>query len=39
VPYDIALDLDAAERLAYLVIFGGFEGLDFDWNAMRWKGS
>jgi hypothetical protein len=33
----VALGLDEAERLAFLVILGGFEGASFDWAAMRWR--
>lgn len=38
-PFDVALGLDAAERMAYLVIFCSFEGVIFDWKAMRWNES
>lgn len=37
VPYDIAMTLDDAERLAYAVIFGQFEGSVFDWTRGQWK--
>jgi hypothetical protein len=25
------------ERFAHAVIFAGFEGSEYDWQAMRWK--
>jgi hypothetical protein len=37
VPYDVVFGLDDAERLAFLAIFGDFEGFSFDWKTMRWK--
>jgi hypothetical protein len=37
VPFDVAFALEAPERMAYLVIFGGFEGLRFDWQRLRWQ--
>ena len=36
VPYEAAFELDAEERMAYLVIFAEFQGAKFDWRAMRW---
>jgi hypothetical protein len=37
VPYDVAFNLDEADRQAYAIIFGGFEGGEFDFKAWRWK--
>jgi len=34
---DIALNLDAVERLAFCVILGEQNGGSFDWNKMIWK--
>lgn len=35
VPYELAMEMDDAERLAHAVIFAEFEGSGFDWQAMR----
>lgn len=35
VPYDKALGLADEERFAHAVVFAGFEGSVFDWQAMR----
>jgi hypothetical protein len=37
VPWDVALGLDSIERMAFVVIFGGFEGGEFDWSSQQWK--
>ena len=36
-PFDVAFSLDETEALAYGIIFGQFEGGEFDWNDMKWK--
>jgi len=36
VPYDVALGLDAVERMAYIVIFGELAGYRFDWRRLTW---
>lgn len=36
VPYDVAFALEDEERLAHAVVFGKFEGQQFDWREMRW---
>lgn len=35
-PYDVAFSLDDADRMAYVVICGKLDGLDFDWGRLRW---
>lgn len=35
VPFDVAWALEPAEALAYAVVFGKFEGQDFDWGRME----
>jgi hypothetical protein len=37
VPYDVAFELDEAERLAYVVVLGTLSGLSFDWQRFRWR--
>ena len=38
VPYDVALSLDADERLAHVVILGELDGAGkFDWDEMVFK--
>ncbi len=37
VPFDVAFALDPDEMLAYTVIFGEFEGGNFDWDELRWR--
>ena len=32
-----AFDMGHLERLAYCVVFGRFEGGEWDWNAMEWR--
>jgi len=34
---DVAMNLDPIERLARCVVFGEFEGAEFDWRRLRWK--
>jgi hypothetical protein len=36
VPYDVAFELDEAERMAYVVVLGRLSGLQFDWRQLRW---
>jgi hypothetical protein len=36
VPYEVALALDEAERLAFVVVLGELDGLRFDWRRLRW---
>jgi len=33
---DIALSLDSAERLAFLVVLGEQNGREFDWKKLEW---
>jgi hypothetical protein len=37
VPYEVALGLDEAERIAHVVIFGEFGGRRFDWLSLCWR--
>jgi hypothetical protein len=37
IPFDIAMSIDVAEGKAWAVIFGQFEGGEYDWAANRWK--
>lgn len=37
VDVDRAFSMNPVEALAMAVVFGGFEGNDFDWSAMRYK--
>jgi hypothetical protein len=36
VPFDVAFSLDRRERLAWVVIFGTFDGGSFDWMSETW---
>jgi hypothetical protein len=36
VPYEVALRLEEAERLAYVVLFGELRGYRFDWRRLAW---
>lgn len=36
VPFEVALALDEAERIAFVVACGELDGLDFDWKTMTW---
>lgn len=36
VPFDVAFSLDAVERLAWVVVFGEFSGLHFNWETRSW---
>ena len=36
VPFDVAFSLGDEERLAWVVIFGRFEGGTFDWRTRAW---
>jgi hypothetical protein len=37
VDFDIAFSLDIPEAIAWAIIFGQFEGNDWDWKSMQWK--
>ena len=37
VPYDVALDMDDADRLAHLIVFGEYEGNRWNWRRMAWE--
>jgi hypothetical protein len=37
VPYEVAFGLAAAERMAYVVIFGTLDGYSYDWQKHRWR--
>jgi hypothetical protein len=37
VPYDVAFSLPELDVQAYGIIFGEFEGNEFDFNRMTWK--
>jgi hypothetical protein len=37
VPFDVAFSLDYDDALAYGIVFGEFEGHEWDFNAMAWK--
>lgn len=37
VPFDVAFSLDEAERLGWSIIFGQFEGGEWDWNSRSWR--
>jgi hypothetical protein len=37
VPYDVAFSLDEVERMAYVVVFGEFSGLRYNWKLLRWE--
>lgn len=37
IPYDIAMNLDAVERDAFMIIFGTLDGSEFDWRSAKWK--
>lgn len=37
VPYDVAFALQPHERMAHAIVFGEFEGNEFDWSAMRFR--
>lgn len=37
VPFDVAFSLPPDERLAWMVIFGRFDGGEFDWSTGSWK--
>jgi hypothetical protein len=36
VPFDVAMTLGEAERVAFVVACGELDGLDFDWASMTW---
>lgn len=36
VPFDVAFSLEASERLAWIVIFGQFGGLSYNWETGQW---
>ncbi len=37
VPYEKAMTMSAARRLAHVVAFGELDGRTFDWHALRWE--
>jgi hypothetical protein len=37
VPFDVAMSLEEHETMAYAIVFGTFDGGEWDWAAMRWK--
>jgi hypothetical protein len=37
VPYDVAFSLPYEDVAAYGIVFGGFEGNEFDFDNMAWK--
>jgi hypothetical protein len=37
VPWDIAFTLDEIDATAFSIIFGEFEGGEFDWRLWEWK--
>jgi hypothetical protein len=37
VPLDVAFSLDPAERLAWVIVMGEFEGLRWDYEARGWR--
>jgi hypothetical protein len=37
VPFDVAFTLDAAERLAFVVVLGELDGGTYDFGAHRWE--
>lgn len=37
VPYETAMTMSAARRLAHVVTFGEMDGRVFDWHAQRWE--
>jgi hypothetical protein len=38
VPWGEAMAMDAEERFGFCIIFGRFEGQEWDWEAGRWRG-
>ncbi|MGE4482010.1 hypothetical protein [Acidocella sp.] len=36
VPYEVAFNMDEAERLAFIVTMGTLEGRVFDWATLCW---
>jgi hypothetical protein len=36
VPFDVAFSLAPVERLAWVVVMGRFDGLDYDWQERQW---
>jgi hypothetical protein len=37
VPYDAAMEMSPARRMAFLVISGEQDGGSFDWDNLRWR--
>ena len=37
VPFDVAFSLDEAQRLAWVVILGEFDGPVYDWSSGTWS--
>jgi hypothetical protein len=38
VPFDVAFSLSIADRLAWIVVLGQLDGLEYDWRRYRWIG-
>jgi hypothetical protein len=36
VPFDVAFSLPQADRAAWVVVMGRFEGLDYNWTDGSW---
>jgi len=36
VPFNVAFDLPADERLAFIVVMGTLDGRQFDWENLSW---
>lgn len=37
VPYDVAMSMSPARRLAFIVLIGEAEGGHYDWRRMAWE--
>jgi hypothetical protein len=37
VPFDVAFSLSDLDRQAWNIIFGRFEGAEFDFHSLSWK--
>lgn len=35
-PFEVAVKMGPAEKLAYLIAFGELEGRHWDWNRLAW---
>lgn len=36
VPFDVAFSLEPHERLAWIVVLAGFDGIRYDWEKNSW---